>query len=204
MARRREHLSVYLGICVSGRQQNHKKIQKNQERIIRYHLKKNVPAGSNAYLRICYFLKKSQPEVCLMHLFLVADKSNQSTSYATNFGSWYFGFVFARWSSLSRTSLFLMFEVIDNTDDDFDTADNDDGNDAKKRSINNQEDTVEGVENNGDDLTTNEPTTADTVFCLFGVFNADLPMFVFLRGALLFFAMIAMNVGVVIFIQSGG
>jgi hypothetical protein len=61
MARRREHLSAYLRICVSGRQQNHKKIEKVQERIIRYRLKKNVPAGSNAYLRICYFLKKSQP-----------------------------------------------------------------------------------------------------------------------------------------------
>ncbi len=61
MARRREHLSAYLRICVSGRQQNHKKIKKIQERIIRYRLKKNVPAGSNAYLRICYFLKKSQP-----------------------------------------------------------------------------------------------------------------------------------------------
>jgi hypothetical protein len=62
MVKRREHLSAYLHICVSGRQQNHKKIEKNQERIIRYRLKKNVPAGSNAYLRICYFLKKSQPE----------------------------------------------------------------------------------------------------------------------------------------------
>ncbi len=62
MARRREHLSAYLRICVSGRQQKHKKIQKNQERIIRYRLKKNVPAGSNAYLRIYYFLKKSQPK----------------------------------------------------------------------------------------------------------------------------------------------
>jgi hypothetical protein len=71
-----------------------------------------------------------------MHLFLVADESNQSTSYAANFGSWYFGFVFARWSSSSRTSLFLMFEVVDYTDDDFDTADNDDGDDAKKRSVN--------------------------------------------------------------------
>ena len=59
MARRREHLSAYLRICVSGRQQNNKKIKKNQERIIRHRLKKNVPAGSNAYLRICYFLKKS-------------------------------------------------------------------------------------------------------------------------------------------------
>ncbi len=98
-----------------------------------------------------------------MHSFLVADESNQSTSYAANFGSWYFGFVFTRWSSSSRTSLFLMFEVVNNTDGDFDTADNDDGNDAKKRSVDDQEDTVEGVENNGDDLTTNEPTTPDTV-----------------------------------------
>ncbi len=102
-----------------------------------------------------------------MHLFLVAHESNQSTSYATNFGSWYFGFVFAQWSLLSRTSLFLMFEVIDNTDNDFNTADNNDGDDAKKRSIDNQEDTVEGVENNGDDSTTNEPTTADTFLFFF-------------------------------------
>ncbi len=74
----------------------------------------------------------------------------------------------------------------------------------KKRSVDNQEDTVEGVENNEDDLTTNEPTTEDTVSFFFGVFNADLLTFVFLRGALLFFAMVAMDVGVVIFIQSGG
>ena len=52
-------------------------------------------------------------------------------------------------------SLFLMFEVVNDTDDNFDTADNDDGNDAKKKSVDNREDTVEGVENNGDDLTTN-------------------------------------------------
>ena len=140
-----------------------------------------------------------------MHLFLVADESNQSTSYAANFGSWYFGFVFARWSSSSRMSLFLMFKVVDDTDYNFNTTDNNDGNDAKKRSVDDQEDTVEGVENNGDDSTTNEEsTTADTVRFFFGVFNADLPTFVFLRGALLFFAMVAMNVGVVIFIQSGG
>jgi hypothetical protein len=99
-----------------------------------------------------------------MHLFLVADKSNQSTSYAAYFGSWYLGFVFARLSSSSRTSLFLMFEVLDDTDNNFDTADNDDGDNAKKRSVDEQEDTVKGVENNEDDSTTNEPMTADTVF----------------------------------------
>ncbi len=97
-----------------------------------------------------------------------------------------------------------MFEVVDNTDNEFDTADNDDGNDTKKRSVDDQEDTVEGVENKGDNSTTNEPTTLDTVCFFLGVFDADLPTFVFLRGALLFFTMVAMNVGVVIFIQSGG
>jgi hypothetical protein len=97
-----------------------------------------------------------------------------------------------------------MFEVVDDTDNDFDTADNDDGNNTEKRFVDDQDNTVEGVENNRDDSTTNEPTTADTVHFFFGVFDTDLPTFVFLRGALLFFAMIAMNVGVVIFIQSGG
>ena len=57
MAKRREHLSVYLRICVTGRQHNHEKTPKNQERIIRHRLKKKIPAGSYAYLRICYFLK---------------------------------------------------------------------------------------------------------------------------------------------------
>ncbi len=56
-----------------------------------------------------------------------------------------------------------MFEVVDDTDGDFDIADNEDGDNAKKKSVNDREDTVEGVENNGEDSTTNEePTTADT------------------------------------------
>ena len=98
----------------------------------------------------------------------------------------------------------MTFDVLDDKDGDFDIADNEDSNEAKKKSVDDQEDTVEGVENNGDDLTTNEePTTADTVRFFFGDFNADLPTFVFLRAALLFFTMVAMNVGVVIFNQSG-
>ncbi len=84
---------------------------------------------------------------CFRHSFLVADKSNQSTSYAANFRSCFLGFVFARWSSAFRTSLFLMFEVVDNTDDNFDIADNEDGNDAKKKSVDDWEDTVKGVKN---------------------------------------------------------
>ncbi len=60
-------------------------------------------------------------------------------------------------------SLFLMFKVVDDTDGDFVIADNKDGNNAKKKSVDNREDTAKGVENNGDDSTTNEePTTADT------------------------------------------
>ncbi len=57
-----------------------------------------------------------------------------------------------------------MFKVVNDTDDNFDTADNNNGKDAKKRSVDDQEDTVKGVENNRDDSTTNEPMTADTVF----------------------------------------
>ncbi len=72
---------------------------------------------------------------CFRHSFLVADESNQSTSYAANFDSWFLGFVFARWSSAFRTSLFLMFEVVDDTDNDFDIADNKDDDDAKKKSV---------------------------------------------------------------------
>ncbi len=66
-----------------------------------------------------------------------------------NFGSWYLIFVFARWSSMSNTSLFLTFEVVDETDGDFDTADNDDGDDAEEKSVDDRDDTVEGVETNG-------------------------------------------------------
>ena len=164
-------------------------------------------------------------EVCFMHLFLVADESNQSTLYAANFGSWYFSFVFARWlsmsktslffmfkvvnetdndfdtadnddnfgswyfifvfarrSPLSNTSLFLMFEVVDKTDDDFDTADNNDGNDAKKKAVDDRDDTVEGVETNEDVSGNNEPTAADTFLVFFGVVTANLPTIASLRG----------------------
>ncbi len=70
---------------------------------------------------------------CFRHSFLVANESNQSTSYAANFGSWFLGFVFVCWSLGFRTSLFLMFEVFGDTDDNFDIADNEDGNDAKRK-----------------------------------------------------------------------
>ena len=93
-----------------------------------------------------------------------------------------------------------MFEVVDETDDDFDTADNNDGDDAEKKSVNDRDDTVEGVENNEHVSANNEPTTSDTFLVFFGVVNANLPTIAFLRGGLLLFAMVAMN-DEVLFIQ---
>ena len=110
-----------------------------------------------------------------------------------NFGSWYLIFAFARWSSLSNTSLFLTFEVVDETDGDFDTADNDDGDDAEEKSVDDRDDTVEGVETNGDVSGNNEPTAADNFLVFFGVVNANLPNVAFSRGVFLVFAMVAMN-----------
>jgi len=110
-----------------------------------------------------------------------------------NFGSWYLIFAFARWSSLSNTSLFLTFEVVDETDGDFDTADNDDGDDAEEKSVDDRDDTVEGVETNGNVSGNNEPTAADNFLVFFGVVNANLPNVDFLREGFLVFAMVAMN-----------
>ena len=92
-------------------------------------------------------------------MFEVADEIDGDFDTADNddnFGYWYFIFVFARWSSLSNLSLFLMFEYVNKTDGDFDTADNDDGDDAEKKSIEDRDDTVDGVETNGDSF---RPTT---------------------------------------------
>ena len=118
----------------------------------------------------------------LRHLLLVADKSNQSISYAANFGSFFFFFVFTRWSTSSRTSLLLILEVVDDTDDDFDTADIVDGDDVDKNSVDEQEDTVEGVEYNAGDSTTNESTRGDTFCFFFLLFCANLPTIVFFGG----------------------
>ena len=54
MARRREHLSAYLHICISAQQQNH---TKKQEIIIRHHLKIGVTMikPTTSYLFINFF-----------------------------------------------------------------------------------------------------------------------------------------------------
>jgi hypothetical protein len=60
----------------------------------------------------------------------------------------------------------LTFEIVDGTNEDFDTADIEDGNDANKNSVDEREDTVEGVEHNGGDSTSKELTRGDTI-CFF-------------------------------------
>jgi len=110
-----------------------------------------------------------------------------------NFGSWYFIFVFARWSSLTKTSLFLTFELVDETDGDFDAADSDDGDNAEKETVDDREDTVDGVETTGDISCNIEPTAADTFLAFLGFVDANLPTVAFLRGGGLVFAMVAMN-----------
>jgi hypothetical protein len=54
-----------------------------------------------------------------------------------------------------------MFDVVDESNDVLDAADNEDGDDANKNSIDNQEDTFDAVEDNGDDLDTNKTTPLD-------------------------------------------
>ena len=83
--------------------------------------------------------------VYFRHSFLIANESNQSISYAANFGSCFLGFVFAGWSTSSRMSLLLTFEILNGTDKDLDTADIDNGDDIDKNSVDKREDTVKGV-----------------------------------------------------------
>jgi hypothetical protein len=54
-----------------------------------------------------------------------------------------------------------MFDVVNETNDVLDAADNDDGDDANKKAINNQEDTFDAVVDNGDNLDTNKMTPLD-------------------------------------------
>ncbi len=103
--------------------------------------------------------------MCFKHSFLVNMELSKSTLYATNFGSsfiidlirWAFFLDLLVWwlSGLSKTSLFLMFDAVNNRDDIFDTTDNKDGDDAAiKKSVDNQEDTVDAVEDNRDNSET--------------------------------------------------
>ena len=148
--------------------------------------------------------------VYLLHSIMVADGSNQSISYATNFISvWLlsssrirrfliFDIVDDIADSLSKTSRFL---VVDELDDAFDAAENDDGDIDGDEFVDDREETVDGVDRDGRDTTTDEPTTLAMVsFFLFATAN-DLPFFVFVGGLLSLFAMLATDAGFVVFGQ---
>jgi hypothetical protein len=54
-----------------------------------------------------------------------------------------------------------MFDVVNKKDEVLDAADNNNGDDANKKSIDNQEDTYNAVEDDRDDLDTNKTTPSD-------------------------------------------
>jgi hypothetical protein len=71
-----------------------------------------------------------------------------------------------------------MFNVINDSDDVFDTTDNNDRDDtANKKSIDDQEDTVNAVEDNGEDSETNKTLPSDGFHFFVGLFDPDLPFF---------------------------
>ncbi len=90
-----------------------------------------------------------------------------------------------------------MFNVVNDRDDFFDATDNNDGDDtADKKSVGGQEDTVDAVEDNGDDLETNDTLPLDGVRFFVGLFNPDLPFFfsvadIFCGVDWLFFVMVS-------------
>jgi len=142
---------------------------------------------------------------------MVADGLNQSTSYAANFD-------LVQLMSLSRIRRLLICDVVDDIDDSlsrlsrflgvewfddtFDAADNDDGDIEDDEFVDDRDDTVEGVEREGRDMMTDEPTTLVMVCCFFVATVHDLPFFVFVGGLLLLFVMLATDAGFVVFDQS--
>ena len=64
-----------------------------------------------------------------------------------------------------RRSFCLTFDDFDDTDNNFDTADIDDGDGVEKKSVDKREDIVDGVEQNGrEGSTTNDPSQGDRFF----------------------------------------
>ena len=97
--------------------------------------------------------------------------------------------------SLLLTSHFL---VVDELDDAFEAAENDDGDNDDDEFVDDRDDTVEGVEKEGRDTTTDEPTTFVILSCFFVAKANDLPFFVFVGGLLLLFDMLATDAGFVV------
>jgi hypothetical protein len=57
-----------------------------------------------------------------------------------------------------------MFDVVNKRDDILDAADNNNGDDSNKKTIDDQEDTFDVVEYNRDDLDTNKTMPSDVFF----------------------------------------
>ncbi len=71
-----------------------------------------------------------------------------------------------------------MFNIVNSRDDVFITTDNNDGDGAAdKKSVDNQQDTVNAVEDNGDDSETNNTLPLDGFHYFVGLFDPDLPFF---------------------------
>jgi hypothetical protein len=94
----------------------------------------------------------------------------------------------------------LIFNILDNRDDIFDATDNNSGDDAaNKKSVDNQEDTIDTLEDNGDASETNKTLPFDGSRFFVGLFDPDLPFFftiadIFCGVDWLFFIMVsAMN-----------
>ena len=99
--------------------------------------------------------------------------------------------------SPSRIWRFLVVPVVDDLDDDFDAAERDDGEIDEDEFVDDREDTVEGVEIDGDDTTKDEPMTSAIVCVFLLATSGDLPFFAFFRKLLLQSVMIWTNVGFV-------
>jgi hypothetical protein len=139
----------------------------------------------------------------LLHSFMVADGSNQSISYAANVISVRLltpsrirRFLIFDIDLVSKTSRFLVFDELDNA---FEGAVNDDVDVNKEEFVDDREETVDGVEIDGRDTTTEEPTTLAMVcFLLFTTAN-DIPFFVFVWKLLSVLAMLSTDVRFVVF-----
>jgi hypothetical protein len=68
-----------------------------------------------------------------------------------------------------------MFDVANKRDDILATADNNNGDEANKKSTKNQEDSFDAVEDNRDNSDTNKTTPLDGFDFFFRHFNPDLP-----------------------------
>ncbi len=88
-----------------------------------------------------------------------------------------------------------MFDVVNKRDDILDAADNNNGDDSNKKTIDDQEDTFDVVEYNRDDLDTNKTMPSDVFF--FWHFDPGLPFFfsvaIIFGGVDLFFIVLVLK-----------